>query len=325
MSVAALAGGPSLDWMTTWPNPPSSLEVALLLSLLVGAGCLFVLPAYGSLLLQWLSGQTWIKSDRPGPSQTADGDRPDDAPRAGEILVEAADEQRELDLPLMAPGPAAEVYGHAETRCRMDLAATGEGLELILELPGIEENDLDIRVTDGAITISGEVKRPCGWKDKHFRVVERDYGAFSRSLELPEGVRTDRIKAVLNRGLLKVTIPNPTKPEPKTIVVQAEPIHLNPTLEGLEWAVDLPGLEAEDVEVMISGDLLVVRGRRRVGPNADGEASEVGESGFSRVIELPEGANVEQISAVLGMGVLTVAIPVPIKLESKKIEVRSAA
>ena len=104
-------------------------------------------------------------------------------------------------------------------------------------------------------------------------------------------------------------------------------MHLNPTTGGLELTVDLPGLEAQDVEVTVSGDLLTVRGQRRSASNADGETGHAVEAGhvFSRAMELPEGANVEQISAALGMGVLKVTIPIPTKRESKKIDVRTAA
>lgn len=283
------------------------------------------LPSYGQFLTQWFSGKPrkGLVAARPTSSRgpALDARSP--------VTPPDPEPSRPADPPVAAaPAPEAESPGRAETRCKMDLAATSDGLELILELPGLQEKDLQIRFTDGEITISGEIKRPPGWTDRGFRVVERDYGPFFRSIELPEGVRTEGIKAVLNLGLLKVTIPNPVKPEPKTIVIQAGPMHLNPTLDGLELLVDLPGLDAQDVDVTVSGDLLIVRGERRAEFKVDGGSGPLIESGvpiFTRAIELPEGADVEQISAVLGMGLLRVTIPVPSKRESKKIDVRSAA
>jgi len=341
MSGASLVG-----WVTAWLYPPSGLGFAVLLLILIGTGFLLLsLPSYGLFLVQWFSGKPGKRRSAGGrhrdrtasgkpPARTvvveteslaavAEPGCPPEHAVASEPEADSVSDRRELDLLLQAAAPAdAEDRGRADTRCKMDLAATSDGLELILELPGIEANELDIRFTDGAITISGEIKRPSDWTDRYFRVVERDYGLFSRSLELPEGVQTDRIKAVLNLGLLKVTIPNPIKPEPKKIVVQAGPMHLNPTMGGLELTVDLPGLEAQDVEVTVSGDLLIVHGERRPVSNTGGEA---GPAAFSRAIELPEGANIEQISAALGMGVLKVTIPIPTKRESKKIDVRTAA
>ena len=331
MSNASFAALPV--WAAAWLQQPDWLALALLLFFLLGTSLLLSLPSYGLPLMQWLAGRPRTKpgdAHRPGrglvASTASRATAPDPGP-SGSAEPGAAGDPGEPALQVEA-AHEADRHAGAETRCKMDLAATSEGLELILELPGLQEKDLQIRFTDGAITISGEIKRPFGWTDKGFRVVERDYGPFSRSIELPEGVRTEGIKAVLNLGLLKVTIPNPIKPEPKTIVIQAGPMHLNPTREGLELLVDLPGLDAQDVDVTVSGDLLIVRGERRAELKVDGGSApliEGGEPIFTRAIELPEGANIEQISAVLRMGLLKVTIPVPIKRESKKIAVRPAA
>lgn len=97
---------------------------------------------------------------------------------------------------------------------RMDIKETETGIEVTAELPGVDKDDVDISVTDQVLTIRGEKKSETeeqGDKDKGVhRVVERSYGAFMRSVSLPFPVETDKVVAVFDKGVLKVTM---TKPE----------------------------------------------------------------------------------------------------------------
>jgi HSP20 family protein len=108
----------------------------------------------------------------------------------------------------------------SEVRCRMDLADTKDGLELTVEVPGLDEKDVNVSVSDGMLTVSGEKKFETEQKDKNYRFVERGYGSFQRSVPLPEGAKPEDIKASLSKGVLKVTVPTPAKPEPKKIEVK---------------------------------------------------------------------------------------------------------
>lgn len=130
--------------------------------------------------------------------------------------------QREIDRLVedFAP-PFATGRGLVDVKTRMDLADTEDGLELTVELPGLEEKDVDVAVSDGLLTVSGEKKFESEKKDKNYHFVERSYGSFSRSIELPPGVTTDQIKATMSHGVLKVIIPTPARPEPKKIEVKA--------------------------------------------------------------------------------------------------------
>lgn len=110
--------------------------------------------------------------------------------------------------------------GLTEMTAKMDLAETKDGLELTVELPGLEEKDVDVSVGDGMLTVSGEKKFESEKKDKSYHFVERSYGSFSRSVALPEAVRADQIKATMSKGVLKVIVPTPAKPEPKKIEVK---------------------------------------------------------------------------------------------------------
>ncbi len=109
----------------------------------------------------------------------------------------------------------------SEVRCRMDLAETKDGLELTVEVPGLDEKDVTVSVADGLLTVSGEKRFETREKDKNYRFVERGYGSFERSVALPPGVKADDIEATLNKGVLKVMVPTPAKPEPQTIQVKS--------------------------------------------------------------------------------------------------------
>ncbi len=109
----------------------------------------------------------------------------------------------------------------AEVRCKMNLAETKDGLELTFELPGLDEKDVAVEIADGVLTISGEKKFETERKDKTFRTVERGYGSFSRSIELPAGVKPEEIKASLAKGVLTVTVPAAPRAEPQKIAVKA--------------------------------------------------------------------------------------------------------
>ena len=90
---------------------------------------------------------------------------------------------------------------------RTDIAETDSALEVSVELPGIDQKDVDISLTDSALTIKGDKKsrREEGKKDYH--LLERTYGSFYRSIPLPSGVDTDKARAEFKNGVLTVTIP----------------------------------------------------------------------------------------------------------------------
>lgn len=102
----------------------------------------------------------------------------------------------------------------------MDLAETDKEIELTAELPGMEEKDVQLNVVDNHLTIRGEKKNQREEKEKDYHLVERTYGSFVRTVELPPGVNLDSIKAVMSKGVLKVTVPKPAPAQAKTIEVK---------------------------------------------------------------------------------------------------------
>jgi HSP20 family protein len=104
----------------------------------------------------------------------------------------------------------------------MDVAETDKEIELVAELPGLEDKDVEVSVSDGVLTIRGEKKAEKEEKQKNWHRVERSYGAFARSIQLPPGIDPNAIKASLAKGVLKVTVPKPASAAPRKIAVKAD-------------------------------------------------------------------------------------------------------
>jgi HSP20 family protein len=117
--------------------------------------------------------------------------------------------------------PAFAGNGASKLLPSMDVTETDKEIEITAELPGLEEKDVQINVADNLLTIRGEKKAEKEEKDKNYRLVERSYGAFERTLELPDGVNADAIKASIAKGVLKVTVPKPAPAQAKKIEVKS--------------------------------------------------------------------------------------------------------
>lgn len=102
-----------------------------------------------------------------------------------------------------------------------DVAETDTMIEITAELPGLEEKDVQVNVADNVLTIKGEKKAEKEEKDKNYRKVERSYGSFYRSIELPAGTDLDKIKATLSKGVLKVVVPKAAAAQVKKVEVKA--------------------------------------------------------------------------------------------------------
>jgi HSP20 family protein len=89
----------------------------------------------------------------------------------------------------------------------LDIAETDKAYEIAVELPGVEEKDLDVSVSDGVLAIKGEKRSESEEKDKNFHRVERSYGSFERRLTLPAEADAEKIDANFANGVLTVTIP----------------------------------------------------------------------------------------------------------------------
>ena len=116
--------------------------------------------------------------------------------------------------------PAFSSGGAAEMLPSVDVTENDKQIEITAELPGLEDKDVQVNFADNVLTIRGEKKAEKEEKDKTYRLVERSYGSFVRSLELPDGVNADAIKASIDKGVLKVTVPKPAPAQVKKIDVK---------------------------------------------------------------------------------------------------------
>lgn len=88
---------------------------------------------------------------------------------------------------------------------RADLNEDDNGYELSVELPGMDEKDLELTLTEGALVIKGEKKDEKEDKERH--ITERSYGSVQRRFPLPPDVDVEKMDASFARGVLKVVLP----------------------------------------------------------------------------------------------------------------------
>lgn len=88
---------------------------------------------------------------------------------------------------------------------RIDIHEAGDDLEVTAELPGVAPTDVDLRIEGDLLTIRGEKRRER--KDEQAHVVERSYGSFSRSIQLPFQPDPDQVRADFEHGVLRITVP----------------------------------------------------------------------------------------------------------------------
>lgn len=102
----------------------------------------------------------------------------------------------------------------------MDLAETEDHLVLRADLPGMDRDQVNIEIKDGVLTISGERNAETERTGEGFHRVERSFGRFSRSLNLPDGVEPDKVAAGFENGVLEVKIPKPEEQKPTTVAIE---------------------------------------------------------------------------------------------------------
>jgi HSP20 family protein len=103
----------------------------------------------------------------------------------------------------------------------MDLTEEENEYVLRADLPGLSEDDVEIEVKDDVLTISGERRYEHENRHEGFYRVERSFGRFSRSLDLPSGIDAEALSADFDRGVLEVHIPKPEQGTPTRVPIGA--------------------------------------------------------------------------------------------------------
>jgi HSP20 family protein len=108
------------------------------------------------------------------------------------------------DLPASARGARTSQWVP-----QLEVRQRGDEIVVSADLPGITPDDVQVEVEDGVLTISGERRQASESDEEGVYRSERSYGAFSRSVPLPEGVDEEQVKARFEHGVLEVTVPVP--------------------------------------------------------------------------------------------------------------------
>jgi HSP20 family protein len=105
----------------------------------------------------------------------------------------------------------------------VDVKETNDALLFALELPGVDEDKLEVTCEGGVLAIAGEkanVKKE--GEEGQWHIVERAFGTFRRSFQLPVNVQEDKIEATLTNGVLHVRVPKMEQPKPRKIEVRGD-------------------------------------------------------------------------------------------------------
>lgn len=104
----------------------------------------------------------------------------------------------------------------------LDVAETKNELVVKAEVPGMDPKDIDISLSDGVLTIKGEKRQEKEEKEADYHVVERSYGSFMRSVQLPKEVQSDKISASYKNGILRITLPKSEEAKKKEVKIKVE-------------------------------------------------------------------------------------------------------
>jgi len=103
---------------------------------------------------------------------------------------------------------------------KVDVRENEQEFELLLELPGVRKEDMQIELEEDVLYVSGERKAAEETKDTNVHRMEQFYGSFQRSFHLPQGLDKETIAAQYQDGILRLTIKKHEKAIKKQIVIQ---------------------------------------------------------------------------------------------------------
>ena len=115
-----------------------------------------------------------------------------------------------LDMPM----PRGENRGFATLSPRLDVTETDKAYEVSVELPGIDEKDVELTLADGVLALKGAKKVDSEHKGTGRVHIERSFGSFRRSLSLPTDADEEKVTAAFKNGVLTVTLPKKPEAQP---------------------------------------------------------------------------------------------------------------
>jgi HSP20 family protein len=119
----------------------------------------------------------------------------------------------------LSSGESNDVLTTASFVPAVDIYEDEHKVVLKLEVPGVKQEELDIRVENNTLTVRGERKMEKEEKEENFHRIERRYGSFYRAFTLPTTVDTEHIEANYDSGVLQLTLQKKAEAKPKQIKV----------------------------------------------------------------------------------------------------------
>jgi len=105
----------------------------------------------------------------------------------------------------------------------LDLSENKDAFLIEAAVPGLKPEDLEITFENGVLTIKGQVRQENEENKRHFHRIERRFGSFQRTINLPTAVKPDAINANLTNGVLQLEIPKAEEVKPRRVTVNVSP------------------------------------------------------------------------------------------------------
>jgi len=118
------------------------------------------------------------------------------------------------------PDPDSEMLVMADWTPTVDITETSDAYLIKGEIPGVKKDDIELTVEDGMISMRGERRQEKEEKNKKLHRIERSYGSFYRSFQLPNDVDEAKVKAEFKDGMINVTLPKSGKTKSKSVNVK---------------------------------------------------------------------------------------------------------
>ena len=115
--------------------------------------------------------------------------------------------------------PSSYIFGEGKWGPTLDISEGRKDITVKAEIPGIEAKDFDISIDGRLLTIKGEKKQEQKQKEETYYRVERSYGYFNRTIQLPAEVNPDKVDATYKRGVLKIKLRKSKDNESKRIKI----------------------------------------------------------------------------------------------------------
>lgn len=121
--------------------------------------------------------------------------------------------------PSASAEPGQEMLAMADWAPSVDISETDAAYLVRAEIPGVKKEDVEVTIQDGMLTIQGERKQETEEKGKKFHRVERCYGSFMRSFQMPDDADAEKVTAEFKDGMLNITLTKSEKAKPRQVNV----------------------------------------------------------------------------------------------------------